>query len=105
MGFGVVDDKVGYIKEVLMADHTAGDVLGKFHDLATYVAHKGITGPPANEHDGVCGHAIKVHTHGSASADTVSAELVDRETKAGCAKGGSSTSDEKDHVVGLEVGG
>jgi hypothetical protein len=105
MGFGVVDDKVGYIKEVLMADHTARYILGEFHDLATYIAHKSITGPPADEHDGVCGHAIKVHTHGSTSADTVSAELVNRKTKAGGAKCGSSASDEKDHVVGLEEGG
>lgn len=49
--------------ELAVFHHAVGDVLGELHHLGAEVDEEGVTGPSANQHDGVDRDTGKVHGH------------------------------------------
>ena len=64
MTAGVITGQRRDMVEPWSLDHFGGNIASKISDLLTDVTQESITGPPAQQHDGVDGHVIEVHGHG-----------------------------------------
>jgi len=61
---GIITAQRRDVVETWGLDHFGRDITAKIGDLLTDVTKKSITGPPAQQHDGVDGHVVEVHGHG-----------------------------------------
>ena len=68
-------------EEIRRENHFSGHASAEILDLAADVAQEGVTGPPANEHDGVDWDTSQIHCHGCPGSDGVGSDVLRGESQ------------------------